>query len=273
MLSRLLFALNLSIVQLCLSQSILRLPNAMNTLPSEILAQIIGSGLSDDNVAPYSTISRAWKASIERITFQSLKITTDELKEFAALFEGGNISRQACMANLLVTFVLPLPPNADGCCIVESPPDRAADSAAFSKSVLRLFTVLADIAARAIERRPFSLCFYRAQRRTKSGRLEYLSAKECWSNNGISRGKHSEQRIKKADENSGQFELLHSDSMPILDTVTTLELGSMLAVERLKSTWISRIVARLPNVEKLCLSTYDDCRWSSFKRIESKECL
>jgi hypothetical protein len=64
----------------------------MDSLPPEMLAQIIGIVRTDGNLARYSTISRAWKASIERLTFQRITITTDELDEFAVLFEGDNIS-------------------------------------------------------------------------------------------------------------------------------------------------------------------------------------
>jgi hypothetical protein len=244
----------------------------MDSLPSEILAQIIGIVRTDGNLARYSTISRAWKASIERLTFQRITITTDELDEFAVLFEGDDISRQACLAHLFVDFILPLPPNADGCCAVVSPPDREADSTAFSTSVFQLFTILAGIASRAIEKRPFSLCFQKGYRRLKPGGLQY-SWSSCWSKLGISRGEHSERKLEKAEARSGKFELLQPDNLPTLPGVTTFDYSELVDLQNLKFTCIPHIIARLPDINILRLRTTDQYRYGRLKRIEHKECL
>jgi hypothetical protein len=243
----------------------------MNNLPPEILAQIINIVERDGHLAQYATISRAWKGSIERLTFQRIHITTDELEDFAVLFEGSNISRQACLAHLLVDFILPLPPNADGCCAVTSPPDREADSAAFSAAVFKLFTIIAEITARAIEKRTFSLCFQNAWRRTKP-EGQQLSWRTCQLESPVP-GKHSERQIRKAEARSGQFELLHADKLPTLRGITTFNYSELFDLDKLKFTGVPQLVARLPDIEILRLRTTDQYRHGRLKRIEHKECL
>jgi hypothetical protein len=246
----------------------------MDSLPPEILAQIIDTLEFDGHLAQYATISRAWKASIERLTFQRINITSDELEGFAALFEGNNISRQACLAHLLVDFILPLPPNADGCCVVTSPPDREADSAEFSAAVFNLFTILADIDARAIEKRRFSLSFQNAWRRSKPpAEGQRLPWRRCKFQSRLVPGRHPERQIRKAEARSGQFELLHADKLPTLRGVTTLDYSEFYDLDKLKFTGVPQLVARLPGIDILRLRSTDQYRYGRLKRIQHTECL
>lgn len=245
----------------------------MNKLPSEILAHIIASGLDDDeNLAHYSTISREWKASIERLTFRKLAISTDDLDKFVALFDGDDIARRTYLAKLLVNFVLPVPPNADGCCAVESPPDREADSAAFSSSIVKLFAILAALADRSVDKRPLSLSFNKGLRRTKSHELEISSGVPCWKIYGISRGKHSLRETREAEAMSGEIEFLHDTTIPTVRGVREFEYVGVGDLKDLKLTWIPSIVARLPDLVKLRLGTLDSYEYGRLKRMERKDC-
>jgi len=245
----------------------------MNKLPPEILAHIIASGLDDDaNLAQYSTISRAWKASIERLTFRELTITTDELDAFVALFDGDNIARRTHLAKLIVNFILPVPPNAHGCCAVESPPDRGADSAALSSSIAKLFAILAALADRSIDKPPLSLCFNNGCRRTKSHELRISSRARCWTIPGISRGKHSSRETREAQAMSGEIEFLHDTIIPTVRGVQEFEHVGIYDLEDLKPTWIPSIVARLPDLVRLRLGTLDSYEYGRLKRMERKDC-
>lgn len=122
----------------------------MDRLSTEVLARVIECLRADEKLAPYSTTSRAFKDSIERLTFRTLSITTDELDTFAAAFSEDGVSRGTGLTSVGITFILPDPSNGISCCDAGQIIDREADGAAFTASVVKLFTILADIDARAI---------------------------------------------------------------------------------------------------------------------------
>jgi hypothetical protein len=130
-------------------------------------------------LAQYSPVSRAWKASIERLTFRELIIKTDELDAFASLFRWENISRRATLASPAIVFILPPPHNPADCCAVVRTPDRGADSAAFSVSVAKIFTILADLEALASETPPLSLKFHTAYRSSNFQEPSGSKAEPC----------------------------------------------------------------------------------------------
>ncbi|KAI8935005.1 hypothetical protein NX059_008671 [Plenodomus lindquistii] len=128
----------------------------MNKLPPEILAQIVDDlppayikGRPKTDLARYSTISRSWQASVERITFRDISISSDELDALAMLYHGTNSSRRALLSCLSLAFVLPDLPNPTDCCAVVRPPDRDADSTAFSDSVAPLMQRLYGLRRRS----------------------------------------------------------------------------------------------------------------------------
>lgn len=190
----------------------------MNTLPPEILAHIVDNIKEvqgwDLRLAQYSPISRAWKTSIERLTLQRLKITTDELDAFTALFSGESISRWANLTSMTVTFILPILPNPTGCCLVVQPPGREADGAVFSESVKELFTILADRGARAIRKEPLTLCFSQAYRLTEFEGPEATTWAGCTSIDSLS--VHSLRVVLDAQAVSGQFELCKHNIQPCM---------------------------------------------------------
>jgi hypothetical protein len=250
----------------------------MDTLPPEILAQIV------DNVAEvyirtksyrrdkygaqfaqYSPISRAWQATIEQITFKEFTITTDELDAFAALFSGNKISRLANLTILSIVFILPSLPNEPGCCPVEQTPDREAESVVFSASVVRLFTILADLTARAIEQPSLLLCFYKGICASGVQEFKRRTRLRCEDS-------HSRKQIMEAKAASGQFELVCEDAIPALRGIETFEYLDIYDLEDLKPSWIPRLVNRLVGLKNLLLKTEDLYSFGRTKRVAQREC-
>lgn len=246
----------------------------MDTLPAEILAQIVDS-LPWEKAFPwghYSPISRAWKAAIERLTFRRLTIRTNDLNTFAALFTGENISRRAYVEVLIILFMLPILPNATGCCPVDQPPDREADSIAFSTSVAKLFTILGDLQARATETQPVTLSFQTGYRLTEPDGSEVTKWKQCRDPFDM-QITHYRREIREARALSGQFELLRGTIVPILHGITTFEFRGNYDLSDLKPTSFPGIVARLPDLERLFLCTNDNYDSGRRIRIANRECM
>jgi hypothetical protein len=248
----------------------------MDTIPPEILAHIIDSLAEahdwsripwqrcyhEAKFAQYAPISRAWKESIEQLTFQNLKIKTDEFDEFAALFSGGNISRRAHLASLSVDFILLSPPS--GCCPVEQIIDRDLDSIVFSTSVAKIFTILVDLAVRANEVRPISLDFCNAHRPSGFRCGKYISwfyPRSCG---------HTRQDVLEAKAVSGHFELVCENDIPVLDGVTSFELMDNRDLEDLKTSWIPTLVGRLASLETLLVRSSDVYEAGRHERIAQR---
>lgn len=245
----------------------------MNKLPAEILAEIIRECHADYiKIAQYSSISRAWKDPVERLTFRSLAVATDELDDFVALFDGDNIARWVYVTEIRVTFILHPLPNPEGCCAVVRKADRKTDSIVFSASVVNLFTVLSSLTARRAIERSFSICFNKLHRRaTKHAALELAAGGTCWEIPGISRGEHSGRETREAQAVSGQFELLQDTSIPHVHGITSLEFTIGYDLESLRSTWIPEIVSKLLDLQLLRLSTLDKYAYGRLKRIQHKD--
>ncbi|OBT68980.1 hypothetical protein VE03_01415 [Pseudogymnoascus sp. 23342-1-I1] len=104
----------------------------MDCLPAETLAEIIWhlgalqekdrrnnrhpwelasswKGLSRSKLAPYATINRTWQELIERETFNSIGIDSDELPELAAMFRGTTGDRRLRSLRTLGFFHVPDP--------------------------------------------------------------------------------------------------------------------------------------------------------------------
>jgi hypothetical protein len=257
----------------------------MDTLPPEILAQIVDSvaevhdwtksyrwGKCGAQFAQYSSISRAWKTAIEQITFKEFTITTDEMDAFAALFSGNKISRMVNLTLLSVVFILPSPPNALGCCPVVRIPDREADSAAFSASVVKLFTILADLAARAAGQPSIFLSFYKARRPSKYQGPKFTAWMPCQPPGGGPQN-HSRREILEAKAVSGQFQLMYEDCVPNVRGITTFECLGFDDLEDLKPTWIPRLIGRLLDLEVLLLRAEDLYDAGRRERIVQRECM
>jgi hypothetical protein len=239
----------------------------MDTIPPEILAHIFDYFPEEraavksaqtynwrPELAQYSTVSRAWKASIERRIFKELAIATDELDTFAALFDGENISRREFMTSLDIVFILPPPHNPTGCCAVVRTPDRSADSAAFSASVIKLFTILADLAARAPESPPLSLTFFKAYRVSKSQEPRGTTDKvPCMP--PVGKHQHRRRRVLEAKAVHGQFELIREDSIPMVHGIGSFQFRVLHDLQDLRPTWIPAIVKRLPSLERLLIDS------------------
>jgi hypothetical protein len=248
----------------------------MDTIPPEILAYIIDSLAQAHDwsrsplrrcyhkakFAQYASVSRAWKESIEKLTFQYFEIKSDEIDTFAALFTGNNISRRANLTSLIVDFALSSPP--PGCCPVEQILDRDVDSIVFSSSVAKLFTILAEIATRATEQPLMFLCFSHAHRPTGFRHSKYIDwsyPKSCG---------HSRKQILEAKAVSGYFKLV-CDAIPVLHGVTSFQFKNHRDLEDLEPTWIGEIVERLPSLEKLFLRTEDLYELGRLNRIEQRQ--
>lgn len=253
----------------------------MEKLPPEILAEIINNlpgkehpgywlNKHKKDLARYSSISRAWNASIERLTFRSLTVETDELDNFAALYSGDKISRRTHLRYLNINIVLPIPPNEMGCCPFSQPPDRQADSVSFSNSVAKVFTILADLAVRSWEQQPLTLRFLGATRLSKhKGKVNKYES--CKGLDG-ERGKHFSEEIREAKAVSGQFELLHEDAIPTVHGVTDFEFRGFDLLEYLKLNWISGLVTRLPDLQRFKLAWDDSYENGRLRRMANRKC-
>jgi hypothetical protein len=260
----------------------LRLNFEMDTVPPEILAHIFeclpeervsikstyGSSWRPE-LAQFSPVSKACKASIERLTFQKLTITTDELDAFAAIFGGENISRPAALTELTFVFILPPPHNPAGCCAVVRAPDREADSAAFSASVIKLFTILAQLAARAPGSPTLSLQLFKACRVSESQEPSGSTAVPCMP--PYSQHQHPRRQVLEAKAVQGQFELMCERDIPVVPCITRLDFRAFRDLDDLKPTWIPAIMARLPNLEQLFMIMYAPYTTGRHRRHAQRE--
>ncbi|KAF2824665.1 hypothetical protein CC86DRAFT_468004 [Ophiobolus disseminans] len=243
----------------------------MDTLPPEIIAQIVEKFTEDQKLAPFSTISRVWKASVERLTFKSLSVATSDLDELASLFNGDNISRRAALTSLRITVILPNPGNAMGCCPVVRTIDRAADSTAFSEAVVKLFSILADLEARATAQPPLSLAFPEGVRPSRTKEPHGSTKVPCMP--GYGNHQHSRREVRETKAKFGQFELLHETAIPTVYSVETLDFLGYHDLSDLKLTWISAIVPRLPKLRKLILWRTDEYGDGRRKRVALRDQL
>jgi hypothetical protein len=252
----------------------------METVPPEILTQILEYVAAEQRehndkrsaeLAQYSSVSRAWKSTIERFTFKSLTITTDELDTFAALYSNDNILRRSILTSLKITIVLPPPHNPAGCCHVVRVPDRKADSVAFSASMSKLFTVMENLENRAIRAPPLHLQLYRTHR---SSRDQQPKNSAGWphSSDTCPEG-HTPRQIKEADAVSGQFELVWEDTVPIMRGVTAFEFNGYDDMNALKPTWLPTIAAQLPHLEKMFLEFQAPYNYGRRRRHAQRECM
>jgi hypothetical protein len=242
----------------------------MDTLPPELLNEII-ENLEEGRptyekkfkvyhsqgrqwaakLAEYASVSLAWKAAIERYTFQSLKVTTEDMDmdDLPKMFVGANISRRIALTSLAVTPVLPTPVTK-GCCLVTRKLDREADSVAFSKAMVKLFTAL-KLETPIAGQPALSITIWGGFRR-RSGTLLITCPMPC------KKDKHSERVQAKVLAASGEFELRYEDSIPTVHGITTLDFRGYNDMEAFKPTWIPGLVNKLPDLEKLVVHTY--CR-------------
>jgi hypothetical protein len=228
----------------------------MDSIPPEIRENIIERVLGPyygEKIAQYATISRAWQATVERRTFRTLKITTDDLDAFEAKYNGKNIARRRFLATLDVVFILPSPPTGPGCCPVERKPNRDADSASFSTSVTKLFRIISDTASRLGERRPLSLTFATAYRMSKFEEPAFDAYAPC----GRDYGQHSREEVDEAVANFGFFEFIDEDDCPTSNEVAMLEFRPHEDLRYLKHNWIPKLVRRLPGLQQLVLGMED----------------
>ncbi|CAO2650793.1 Nn.00g020850.m01.CDS01 [Neocucurbitaria sp. VM-36] len=87
---------------------------------------------------PYATLSRLWKEAIEMITFQSLRIQSDELDRFQAIVTG---NRRKYVTSLSYKIVLP-EYTEEACGRVESEDDQRLNNESFTQGIHELYTIL-----------------------------------------------------------------------------------------------------------------------------------
>lgn len=87
---------------------------------------------------PYATLSTPWKEAVERITFHSLRIKTDELGHFKAIVTG---DRCKYLTNLSYTILLP-EYSEEACSRVESDVEKRLNDESFSRGIYSLFCIL-----------------------------------------------------------------------------------------------------------------------------------
>lgn len=257
----------------------------MEKLPHETIAQIFEMFPKEDGpenggriryrapLAQFSSVSRVWKASIERITFRELTIATDELDTFAALFKGGNISRHEALVFLSVVVILPDPANAMGCCAVTRKLNRKADTAVFTAALTKLFTILADTETRTVAAPAIFLTFTEAVRHSRTTEPRGTRTCPCQPADYHER-QHSQQDVLKAEARAGQFKLVNENLVPQVTSVKTFELLETNYYNNfrdLRPTSISKIVSKLPHLECLSIGATDLYEWGGHRRHAQKQ--
>lgn len=81
----------------------------MDTLPPELIGNILRHLKKKRKLTPFALISRIWHEEVERINFSSLSIKNTELATFASIFEerADRPSRRTCLRNLRLTITRP----------------------------------------------------------------------------------------------------------------------------------------------------------------------
>jgi hypothetical protein len=187
------------------------------------------------------------------------------------MFGGENVVRRAVLTSLDVVFILPNPVNEMGYCAVERTLDRNADTSAFSATMAKLFSTLADISARAAERPPLLLTFSDGWRHSRA--TEPHGSEECPCERRYDQDQHERQEVMEAVAMSGQFELVDVDSVPVLHGVTTLEFLGFEDLEDLKPNWIANLARKLPDLEKLSIRGSDHYEQGRSKRQAQRKCM
>lgn len=118
----------------------------MERLPQELVDRIAGH-LPDRHegkriLPALATLSRSWQHAIELFTFKSLHVTSDDLEDFWAAFEGRQ-TRRRLLRDLQLDIVLP-PYSDEDCAKYETAHDRAANNDIFSLQVSVLLQILSQ---------------------------------------------------------------------------------------------------------------------------------
>ncbi|KAI1137695.1 hypothetical protein F5Y05DRAFT_58457 [Hypoxylon sp. FL0543] len=118
----------------------------MDKLPLEIRVDIVSflPKALDGNGRPFrpglASLSRAWQAAVEPVTFEKLHITSAEFPEFSAKFS--NVNRRRFLKVLHFDIVLPAYSDS-ACAEYETDQDREANDRVASEAVSRLLHELA----------------------------------------------------------------------------------------------------------------------------------
>lgn len=135
----------------------------MDRLPQELIEAIVSYIFSDDDgqlssgndgddedegyaaphkpaisTAPLAVISRAWQAAVERRTFRSIRVDSDELSHFQAAFVP---ARRGFLTKLVLTVILP-PYDGIGRTKKETLKDKQANNKAYSDAIHSTFRIL-----------------------------------------------------------------------------------------------------------------------------------
>ncbi|EON63416.1 hypothetical protein W97_02643 [Coniosporium apollinis CBS 100218] len=110
----------------------------MDRLSLEILA-IIVSYLNPSDFIEYVSVSRQWQFAIERYTFRSLRLKSDDYDFFTRVCSDSH--RAAAIAELEYDVILPAYSD-EQCAKFESEKDEKANNEAFTNAIKRLFETL-----------------------------------------------------------------------------------------------------------------------------------
>ena len=87
---------------------------------------------------PYSTLSRPWKEAIELVTFNNLRLKSNELGLFRAIMTG---NRRRFLSNLSYEILLP-EYSEEACGRVESDDEKRVNDESFTQGIRNLFSIL-----------------------------------------------------------------------------------------------------------------------------------
>lgn len=226
----------------------------MDKIPTEVLENIIdcipGKNLK---LAPYASVSRQFRAVIERRTFKELCVRSTNLDPLAAALRH-EPARRSYLKILSLKIALP---GQEAGCAVKQLQDRVADSAAFSAAVRKVLETLKtddDDAAPPLEENALDLRFRRIGDKTMHCRCDY----------------HDQAEILQAVADSGRITLAGADELPLLPAVRSLGFMGSDKYICLPPERAFELARRMPNLSSLLICLRDTFGMGRLRRLAER---
>lgn len=111
----------------------------MNALPQDVYDEICGFlSAPNFNLSAVATVSRRWQAAIERRTFRTIRVRSDDFDRFHKIVHG---SRRRCVTKVEYIVILP-PYSEEDRCRFEREIDREENDKVFTQAIHGLFHIL-----------------------------------------------------------------------------------------------------------------------------------
>ncbi|KAH6645273.1 hypothetical protein BKA67DRAFT_109150 [Truncatella angustata] len=214
----------------------------------------------ESSLLPYATISRAWQAAIERQTFRSLKLNSDE---YPMLKNTLGPHRYRCLQRLVLTIILPSYDSVSAT-KVETQQDKDANDHAYSRAVHDIFDILRSL--EVVDGKSRSLEFYINHPVSRSDVQYFMGRGTKGSDGQIYEGRYFHSYI----------DLYNIHRLPKLRDVTKFvmkmpktQLGHRMLYPRVPF----QIASKMPNLEALSVDANDNERLYVDRRLKYRQDL